>query len=125
MKTQTSGNVSSMALLTVICAGCTNIQMDEIDSRADPVAGDALPGLTATEQQAFLDGKDAFVEVEDLDEGLGPVFNEKSCGNCHFLGATGGAGTQFEIRAGRLENGVFDSLVAQGGQLFDLFSVAT
>jgi CxxC motif-containing protein (DUF1111 family) len=62
--------------------------------------------------------------VETIHDGLGPVFNEKSCGSCHNVGATGGTGVQFEIRAGRLVNGVFDSLVSQGGQLFQLFGVA-
>ncbi|HYQ04462.1 MAG TPA: di-heme oxidoredictase family protein [Polyangiaceae bacterium] len=89
----------------------------------EKLPGNALDGLTAEQQQAFLDGKEAFEEQEGLDDGLGPLFNEKSCAICHSVGATGGSGVQFEVRAGRSDNGTFDSLVLQGGQLFDLFSV--
>jgi hypothetical protein len=43
--------------------------------RAAADFGDALPGLTPAEQQAFEEGLEEFTEVETLEEGLGPVFN--------------------------------------------------
>jgi CxxC motif-containing protein (DUF1111 family) len=110
-------------LSLVLGFGCSAAQPEEVGTTSQALVGDALPGLTAQQLQAFNDGKVAFAEVETLDDGLGPVFNEKSCGHCHSVGAVGGAGVQFEVRAGRLENGVFNSLTSQGGQLFDLFSV--
>jgi len=118
-------SVFGVLIAEVLLLGCSDpeAQSEPIASVSEALTGDALDGLTAEQQQAFLDGKDAFEEVEALDEGLGPVFNEKSCANCHSIGATGGSGAQLERRAGRSENGTFDSLVAQGGQLFDLFSV--
>jgi CxxC motif-containing protein (DUF1111 family) len=114
-----------MAAVAALCAaGCGASSTEEVVGRSNQaLVGDALPNLTAAQQQAFAAGADAFEEVEGLADGLGPVFNEKSCAHCHFVGATGGSGTQFEVRAGRLQGGVFDSLTAQGGQLFDLFSV--
>lgn len=112
--------VTNMAVL-----GCGDPQSEPIANSAEALTGDPLGGLTAEQQQAFLDGKDAFEEAEGLADGLGPVFNEKSCAICHSVGATGGSGVQFERRAGRSANGSFDSLVAQGGQLFDLFSVTS
>jgi CxxC motif-containing protein (DUF1111 family) len=106
-------------------AGCSGAPLgEEIASTAQAVAGDALPGLTTAQQAAFAEGKVAFNEVETVADGLGPVFNEKSCGSCHNISGVGGTGVQFEVRAGRLVNGVFDSLVSQGGQLFQLFGVA-
>ena len=36
--------------------------------------GDPVPGLTASQLQAFQDGKEEFEAAEDADEGLGPVF---------------------------------------------------
>ena len=107
-------------------ASCADIEREpsvSIGSARQALGGDALPGLTAAQNDAFLAGKEAFEEIEALDDGLGPVFNEKGCANCHDQGATGGPGNQFEVRAGRLTGSVFDPLIAQGGNLFDLSSV--
>jgi len=48
-----------------------------------------LPGITAAD---FAAAKANFAQAEGIADGLGPVFNEKACGNCHTQGATGGAG---------------------------------
>jgi CxxC motif-containing protein (DUF1111 family) len=87
--------------------------------------GDHLPGLDPTQAARFVVAKEVFNDVETIPDGLGPVFNERACGNCHSVGASGGSGVQFEVRAGHLTGAVFDSLPAQGGQLFDLFSVTS
>src|ERR1041384_4680605 len=85
-------------------------------------AGDALPGISAAD---FAEAKDAFVTVEGLDDGLGPIFNEKACGNCHTQGAVGGAGVQIERRFGRFDNGVVNSPSNKGGSLRQLFTVGS
>ena len=100
-------------------AGETTVQIRQA------LLGDTLPGLTGPEQDLFDEGLDAFVDVETVEDGVGPVFNERACGNCHNVGAIGGAGVQFEVRAGKVVDGVFDSLENEGGQLFDLFSVTS
>jgi CxxC motif-containing protein (DUF1111 family) len=82
--------------------------------------GDALPGITAAD---FAAAKAAFVTEEGLDDGLGPIFNEKACGNCHTQGAIGGAGVQIERRFGRFDNGHFNSLANKGGSLRQLSTV--
>src|ERR1044071_5373694 len=81
--------------------------------------GDPLPGISAAD---FAAAKAAFVTVEGLDDGLGPIFNEKACGNCHTQGSIGGAGVQIERRFGRFDNGVFNSLSNKGGSLRQLFT---
>ena len=43
-----------------------------------------------------------FEEVDDASEGLGPVFNEKGCANCHASPKTGGTSAITELRAGHL-----------------------
>jgi len=49
-----------------------------------------------------------FEEEEEIDEGLGPTFNNTSCGNCHNVPVTGGSSRQFETRAGYSDaNGTF------------------
>ena len=120
-------NRSSVVLGLALCAaGCLQAQEDagnEIGVVEQGLVGDAIAGLTATELERFADGKEEFGEMETIQQGLGPIFNDKSCGRCHSVGAIGGSGTQFEQRAGRLQNGVFDSLESAGGQLFEIFTV--
>ena len=96
---------------------------EDLGSSEEAVAGDALPGLTTAQNQAFANGKATFNEVETPADGLGPAFNEKSCGTCHNIGGTGGTGAQFEVRAGRLVNGTFNDLANEGGQLFQLHGI--
>ena len=42
-----------------------------------------LPGLTGQPLTDFLTGLDEFEERETIAQGLGPVFNAKSCAECH------------------------------------------
>ncbi|HMG54290.1 MAG TPA: hypothetical protein VK601_12425, partial [Kofleriaceae bacterium] len=85
--------------------------------------GDPLPGVTAA---AFAEAKAAFAAEEELDEGLGPVFNEAGCGVCHTQGAIGGAGVQIERRFGRFDSfGHFDDLANKGGSLRQLRTVGS
>jgi len=103
-----------------IGAGCTDMASDDepvafssSEQGLTPavVAGDPLPGITAAN---FATAKTHFQTVEALDDGLGPVFNERACGNCHTQGAIGGAGVQIERRFGRFDNGIFNSLPNEG-----------
>src|SRR5215813_115047 len=60
--------------------------------------------------QADFDGfRATFEEVEEVDEGLGPTFNDRSCVACHNVPVTGGSGKKIpETRAGHLDaNGNF------------------
>src|SRR5262245_12318190 len=74
------------------CGDMPGEPSSSIGSARQALGGAALPGLTAAQNAAFLAGQEAFEEVETLDDGLGPVFNEKACANCHDQGATGGPG---------------------------------
>ena len=40
-----------------------------------PQFGDPLPGLTISELNVFIDGRNDFVQVETPATGLGPIFN--------------------------------------------------
>jgi CxxC motif-containing protein (DUF1111 family) len=66
----------------------------------------------------------AFSANEAIGDGVGPIFNQTACGNCHTNGAIGGAGEQIERRFGRFVNGAFDGLANRGGSLRQLFTVA-
>ena len=85
-----------------------------------------LPDLSGQQRADFDAGLREFVEDETIEDGLGPVFNGKSCAECHAVPSAGGSepnqGVARETRIGRLFNGVFDPLdgsvsVNRGGGL--------
>jgi CxxC motif-containing protein (DUF1111 family) len=92
-----------VAICGGLLAGCAPGQgdLDGVElgqsSAAITAIGDPLPG---TDAAGFAEAKAAFVTVETQADGLGPIFNERACGNCHTQGAIGGAGTQIERRFG-------------------------
>jgi CxxC motif-containing protein (DUF1111 family) len=81
-----------------------------------PDLGAPLAGLTPNQLASFQDGADAFAEVEDISDGLGPIFNGASCGGCHSSPAVGGASDTNETRAARVDGGTYTEL--PGGSLF-------
>jgi CxxC motif-containing protein (DUF1111 family) len=83
----------------------------------DPAAGDALAGLTAAQRTDFTGGLADFTEVERVTDGLGPVFNERSCAACHSVPATGGGSNRLVTRFATRVNGLFDALASLGGSL--------
>lgn len=82
-----------------------------------PKMGAPLNGLTALELQRFEDGKADFANVFDVAQGLGPIFNQISCANCHN-NPVGGPGSTTVTRFGYDDGkGTFDPLNALGGSL--------
>ena len=121
---------SSLALAYAGCAASD----DANDGSAEQIAvaeqavtaiGDPLPG---TDPDKFAEAKANFAAAEEIEDGLGPVFNEKACGNCHTTPVVGGSGVQIERRFGEVSNGVFfaydRSPSDQGGTLRQLFANA-
>jgi CxxC motif-containing protein (DUF1111 family) len=96
--------VTSLALLTM-------------GGGREPGFGDPLPGLTLDELASFRAGKAAFLAAEDVPGGLGPVFNDTACANCHSQGAIGGGSDRLETRYGQVINGVFNPLTQFDGTL--------
>jgi CxxC motif-containing protein (DUF1111 family) len=87
------------------------------------VIGDLLPGLQV-DPELLTDAHDAFAAVENINEGVGPIFNESACGTCHSNGALGGAGEQIERRFGLFTNNAFNAPDNRCGSLRQLFTVA-
>ena len=55
-----------------------------------------------------------------LEEGLGPLFNQRACVDCHNSPAPAGmglTGDTFVTRVGRLKHGTFDPLIGHGGPI--------
>ncbi len=87
---------TAIAILVVVgCAALT-----PIGNGGTPDFGEPLAGLTAEQVEQFEEGKDEFSEVETVPEGLGPVFNDTACANCHLDAAVGGGSPILETRFG-------------------------
>ncbi|MEZ6036075.1 MAG: di-heme oxidoredictase family protein [Planctomycetota bacterium] len=82
-----------------------------------PPMGAPLAGLDVTQLQRFDAGKTSFNTVLTVADGLGPIFNQVSCANCHN-NPIGGAGSTKVTRFGFDDGkGGFDPLDALGGTL--------
>lgn len=79
-------------------------------------------GLTLAQQQAFGDGVRAFGRTYTAADGLGPVFNDESCADCH---RGGGDSNRTVTRFGRREADGFDTLAHLGGSLIQTRGIGT
>lgn len=113
----------SIVVITGFFAACSSAgdQTEEhATSKSALTVGELLPG---GDPGLLAEAREAFVAVEQITDGVGPIFNERACGNCHTLGAIGGAGENTERRFGTFTGGFFDPLDELGGTLRQLFSV--
>jgi CxxC motif-containing protein (DUF1111 family) len=83
---------------TLLVVGCAAPTPAPTPSVKDPGvrdgtagAGSPLPGLTSAELAFFQAGREAFLAVQGVKDGLGPRFNLDSCGGCHAQPAAGGS----------------------------------
>ena len=84
--------------------------------------GSPFNDLTSGQLSAFVAGQAAFQTVEDVSDGLGPVFNDVSCAACHTSTISGnvvigGTNARLETRFGTIVNGSFDPMTYAGGSL--------
>jgi CxxC motif-containing protein (DUF1111 family) len=116
---------SSLALTAIAGCATTEANAEEVATAQQDVT--AIGGAFAsTDPVRFAEARDNFIQAEDINDGLGPTFNEKACANCHGIPAIGGSGTQIERRFGKMSNGVFFGFDGngdnEGGTLRQLFS---
>ncbi len=107
--------VGLLALATLAATAVTLKPPRATAQPAGPRFGDPLPGLTAAELDLFHAGKEGFEEGEGDADGIGPVFNGRSCVECHDGTATGGGSTRLSTRIGTTVKGRFDPLLRLGG----------
>src|SRR5262245_6357925 len=85
--------------------------------------GEPIQGITAKEFELFRLGLSDFTEVESPDDGLGPVFNGRSCAECHSIPRIGGSRPLTAVPAGiRKDDGSFQEY--PGGSVMQMFSIA-
>jgi CxxC motif-containing protein (DUF1111 family) len=123
-------SVSWDSLALTALAGCmamdTTEQGNTAETQQSVAIGDSLPG---TDPTLFAEARDSFAAEKDIVDGLGPVFNERACGNCHTTPVIGGSGTQIERRFGKVTKKTFFAYDQapdnEGGTLRQLFSNGT
>ncbi|MFT7464380.1 MAG: hypothetical protein ACI9EF_002736 [Pseudohongiellaceae bacterium] len=84
-----------------------------------PFPGDSIAGLNASELDRFEKGFNEFTHALSSAEGLGPIFNDSSCSQCHALPVVGGFSSSAVTRFGKAATGMFpfDPLDNLGGSL--------
>ena len=100
----------------VALVGCCSPLFAGTPQTPQPAMGEPLLSLSPLELQRFLDGQNDYNRTITEEEGLGPIFNKESCGNCH-ANPLGGTGSQLVTRFGRFEKKFFDELAWLGGPL--------
>jgi hypothetical protein len=80
---------------------------------------------------AVAQGSDMFGQVLAPEQGLGPLFNGRSCDSCHntsggvdFAGGMGVTPETFVNRVGRIEHGAFNPLSSHGGPIARQHSIS-
>ena len=79
--------------------------------------GATLPGLSPAHIAQFQEGRREFINQRVPETGLGPIFNGRSCLECHGIPVGGGGSARTVTRIGTVVNGVFDPLTRLGGGL--------
>jgi CxxC motif-containing protein (DUF1111 family) len=79
--------------------------------------GAALRNLSPDNVTLFNNGRRAFIDQRAPETGLGPVFNGRSCLECHGVPAGGGGSARTVTRIGSYVDGVYDELTNLGGSL--------
>lgn len=81
--------------------------------------GSQSKGNGLIDDAAFGATQAVFEEADGVDKGLGPLYNARSCADCHQNPVTGGGSQIAEFRVGHLDNAgnfVNPSLLINGGQ---------
>lgn len=78
--------------------------------------GEPLPGLAPAARARFEHGRSRFDQFLDASDGLGPAFNDISCGLCHLKPSSGGFSERTVTLFGHA-GPPFDPLRALGGPL--------
>jgi CxxC motif-containing protein (DUF1111 family) len=75
-------------------------------------------GLAEPSGDTFAIDQSTFEESDGVDKGLGPVYNARSCSDCHQNPVTGGGSQVTELRVGHTDHGNFvnPSITINDGQ---------
>jgi len=109
-----------LPLLLLAVFGVLGLAMTGIAQQSASEAPSGFDDLTngAVDQPTHDVNREAFAEREEIDEGLGPVYNAQACAECHQNPVTGAVSQVTELRAGHRD--AFGRFVeAAGGSLIN------
>jgi len=119
-------NSTNTSTATLIIDECTQPEVEEakafgFDDFTNGLVDQGDPNNPA--DGTFLADKKTFEEVDEIEKGLGPVYNAQSCRECHQNPVTGAISQITELRAGHTVNDVFFD--APGGSLINHRGIPT
>ncbi|MGP8215362.1 MAG: di-heme oxidoredictase family protein [Bacteroidia bacterium] len=114
MKIKSTYKALAAIILVIITMEACQKMFPPAPTPSDDLTQGVVPGLTPAQLQEHALGDAEFSQIFTQQEGLGPVFNQNSCNNCHVGNGKGSPATAL-TRFGRMVDSVFDSLVAEGG----------
>lgn len=85
--------------------------------------GFPVPDCTDPTPGTFLHDQAIFSEIDTIQDGLGPIYNDRSCGSCHDNPVTGAISQIMELRAGHTIGTTFFD--APGGSLINQRGIPT
>lgn len=122
--------INSAATLAapIFALGLLSVSSRKLDAQGPPPpVGGPIQGLTQQEINRFNQGRNEFLQNENQQTGLGPVFNGVSCVQCHSAGAPGGATAAVPVsivtRIGAIVSGNYSDLENMGGALLQVRSL--
>ena len=104
---------AALAIIAAVITGCGEPLLPAAPAD-DAILEGPIEGLTPAQLGAFARGDEEFGRRFTPTDGLGPLFIAQSCESCHV--GDGKGHPLFDItRFGRMANGAFDPMEAQGG----------
>lgn len=119
----------SVVMIFSICSGLRAFGERPRGAAVDGVivpqqaTGQPMLGLTPEQLDRFFKGRLEFDRVFLEEDGLGPIFNDNSCGACHNTPLPGGSGTTTVTRFGANTKKGFDPLAQFGGSLLQVQAI--
>ena len=107
--------VSCLALLLVLSGGAFQLRGTQTGTEApaafatptlsnNPGTQSVSNGMPLIPGETFAEDQATFEESDGIDEGLGPVYNARSCADCHQDPVTGGVSQVTELRIGHFDS---------------------
>src|SRR5689334_16947759 len=117
--------LGAMFVVWVLAVGAISLSDRFAGVKAQSYLGGPVPNITTLETALFTSGQKNFFKLWDPVHGLGPVFTNSACANCHSQPVPGGNSPQKITLFGTTNlDGSFNPLTNEGGPLLQPISVS-